>query len=564
MYYLAQQLDQRGETVFIYPAFGAIANPLYNRYYDKEGGTDPAPQDCIVIYCEGTQGNPLKSPYSVRWMLSRLGTNVPKEFADTWDKNELVYHFGWEAGFTDDWKLLPLVYMNPKIEKGIQEQDRDRDRDLVCSYQFRKFHVYHKSLRILHPVGAHEITRETTMEEAVAILCRSKLFISYDPASFYATIATLCGCVALVYPTRGVSKQEWFQTSAFYPFLGDDEGFFGIAYGESELEWAHATLSRAQEQMDRFLARVSCDFLPQFVRDVTQRDRSSLRNTVANVFFNPTTTTRPSMLITGGRGNLAQIIVRHLEATYTILAPSHSELDLTQPLQVDHFLQGRKFDVLVHTAILGGRRTKEETSAVTHTNLLMFENLMRHQEKFGRILNLDSAAIYDRATNIMNRSEKDGLLATVPQDFYGFSKYLIFQRSLSLAHMKHLRIFNVFHDNEEPDRFIRTLRDQGEVTIEEDKYFDFFSDTDFARVVQYFSAAPLESLPKAVNICYQSKLKLSEIAALFCPTTKVTVVREAVNHYCGDSSLLYSLEVGQHICKTLQDSLIQKKYIGQE
>ena len=38
------------------------------------------------------------------------------------------------------------------------------------------------------------------------------------------------------------------------------------------------------------------------------------------------------------------------------------------------------------------------------------------------IINFDSAAIYDRASDILNRKEED--LLTIPNDYYGFSKYI--------------------------------------------------------------------------------------------------------------------------------------------
>ena len=45
------------------------------------------------------------------------------------------------------------------------------------------------------------------------------------------------------------------------------------------------------------------------------------------------------------------------------------------------------------------------------------------------IINFDSAAIYNRSTDILNRKENDLLI--IPTDYYGFSKYVIYQRSLN-------------------------------------------------------------------------------------------------------------------------------------
>jgi hypothetical protein len=121
---------------------------------------------------------------------------------------------------------------------------------------------------------------------------------------------------------------------------------------------------------------------------------------------------------------------------------------------IENYLNQNSFDILVHTAILGGRRTKEETGEVTHLNLVMLENLLFFADRFKMIINFDSAAIYDRSTDILDRKEED--LLTIPTDYYGFSKYIIYQRSLNYKHFYNFRIFNIFHEQEEPNRFVKS------------------------------------------------------------------------------------------------------------
>ena len=148
------------------------------------------------------------------------------------------------------------------------------------------------------------------------------------------------------------------------------------------------------------------------------------------------------VLITGGNGNIAKMIKSNLSTSFNIINPSHIELDILDFSKLKQFLNDNKFDILIHTAILGGRRTKDETGEVTHKNLLMLENLLHFSDKFKMIINFDSAAIYDRATDILNRKEED--LHTIPTDYYGFSKYLIYKRSLAYNHFYNFRIFNIY------------------------------------------------------------------------------------------------------------------------
>ena len=192
------------------------------------------------------------------------------------------------------------------------------------------------------------------------------------------------------------------------------------------------------------------------------------------------------------------------------------------------------------------RRTKEETSEVFYKNILMLENLLHFADKFKMIINFDSAAIYDRSTDILNRSEND--LYTIPTDYYGFSKYVIYQRSKQYNHFYNLRIFNIFHRNEEPDRFIKSCflakQNNTKVTIFDNKYFDFVYEDDFISIIKYYcdNHENPEKLVKTINISYDDKYTLYDIAKLILPEEQIIVLNnELKNNYCGNNNLLKSL-----------------------
>ena len=158
------------------------------------------------------------------------------------------------------------------------------------------------------------------------------------------------------------------------------------------------------------------------------------------------------ILITGGNGNIANIIKRNISNDNILYTTSHSELDILNFNNLKKYIEENNPDIIIHTAIIGGRRTKEETSEVLYKNLLMFENILKLNFN-GIIINFDSAAIYNRKTDIYNRKENE--LNTIPEDYYGLSKYIIYQRSLNYNNIYNFRIFNIFHINEEKDRFIK-------------------------------------------------------------------------------------------------------------
>jgi len=254
------------------------------------------------------------------------------------------------------------------------------------------------------------------------------------------------------------------------------------------------------------------------------------------------------ILITGGNGNIAKMITNNLSCLYDITNPNHEELDILDFLKLKNFLEYNHFDILIHSAVLGGRRTKDENGDVFYKNILMIENLLKFVDKFKMIIHFDSAAIYDRTTNIYNRSEND--LYTIPTDYYGFSKYVIYQRCKQYNHFYNLRIFNIFHSKEEPDRFIKSCflakQKNTSVTIFNDKYFDFVYEDDFICVIKYYCGnyEKQEILQKTLNIAYDKKYTLYDIAKLILPEEKISVLNnELTNNYCGNNDLLKNMDI---------------------
>ena len=255
------------------------------------------------------------------------------------------------------------------------------------------------------------------------------------------------------------------------------------------------------------------------------------------------------ILITGGNGNLAKMIKQNLDKYYIISNPSHNELDLLDFNKLNNYLNENEFDILINTAITGGRRTKPDNYDTFYYNMLMFENIIHFSNKFKMIINFDSAAIYDRTTDINMRNEDD--LFTIPSDYYGFSKYTIYKRSLQYHHMFNLRIFNIFHANEETDRFIKSCfiskYQNKQITIENDKYFEFVYEDDFITIVKYYidNLNQIHILNKTVNICYETKYKLSEIALKIIQNKNLIniVNSDSKYNYSGSNNILKNMNI---------------------
>lgn len=252
------------------------------------------------------------------------------------------------------------------------------------------------------------------------------------------------------------------------------------------------------------------------------------------------------ILITGGNGNIAKMIRHNLSFEFDITCITRNDFDMLDCKALESYLSDKHFDILIHTAIIGGRRTKEEDGEVVYQNLIMFENIMMFADKFRIIMNFDSGAIYDRNSDIFCRTE-DKLLS-VPKDYYGFSKYIIYKRSLQYNNVVNFRIFNIFHVNEEPDRFIKACflakKNGTKVTIFKDKFFDFMYENDFIKIIRHYLTMPMSELKKTINLSYKAKYKLSDIAKLIVNHDFIDIIDPNTSHnYCGNGDQLAQLGI---------------------
>jgi dTDP-glucose 4,6-dehydratase len=284
-YELARLLDKYVKNVRIYPINGTESkqNQIFNKFYNNDF---PIDNDCVVIYCEGTHGNPLNAEKVVRWILSPLGKNVPYDWLHSWGKNELVYYFNSELKFLDNpekissvYKLLNSIYIAPFVK-----QSNFKEREGTC-HTYRKYY-WHNGVNITHnSSNSFEITRLHTMQECVDIFNKYKYFYSYDPCTFLSIISALCGCISIVHPLEGKNKEEWIQSTAVGEYCKSKGLFnlYGIAYGMDDLEYAENTIHLVKEQWDDILKFNEKQLIIPFINDINNFD--NMQNTIQNNYF---------------------------------------------------------------------------------------------------------------------------------------------------------------------------------------------------------------------------------------------------------------------------------------
>ena len=286
-YYLAKLLDELGRTVRIYPSSGIKTdNSIFSKFYKNDF---PIDDNAVVIYCEGTQGNPLNAKNVVRWLLSEMGKNVPYDWVNGWGKNELVYFFNYDKIFSNNeamigtkYKLLTSIYINPLIKNY-----NDPIRKGYC-HTFRKS-FYHKTLRYAHPPNSLEIKREHKLIDCINIFNKREIFISYDPLTFLNVIAALCGCVSVVIKVDGIASQaEWLKTTAVASYVKDKgiDKLYGIAYGIGEIGWARETLHLVSQQWVDILEYCKTNTILPFLKDIDDLNNlENAENTIQKIFF---------------------------------------------------------------------------------------------------------------------------------------------------------------------------------------------------------------------------------------------------------------------------------------
>lgn len=281
-FYLGQLLDKMGEQVRI-RVVNKNKNPLFNNYYDDDLDLN----NTIVIYGEGIKGNPINAKYIVRWMLSELGTNFPTKILNTWNKNELVYYFNSEIKHFNNknkigtiYKYLTTLYINPKIKNN------NNVKNDYCFTLRKKF--YHKKIDYIHPKNSYEISHKNTQDDYINIFNKYKYFISYDPLTFLINIATLCGCISIVYPINGIDKISWIKMTGIAEYFDKINKYdlYGVAYGNSieEISFAENTIDLATEQWTQILKYYEETHINKFIEDINNFE--NMQNTILNNFYN--------------------------------------------------------------------------------------------------------------------------------------------------------------------------------------------------------------------------------------------------------------------------------------
>lgn len=255
------------------------------------------------------------------------------------------------------------------------------------------------------------------------------------------------------------------------------------------------------------------------------------------------------ILIIGSTGFIGRNLREQLASDHEIVAPSHNELDLLDGKRVLEFLENQKFDVVIHSATHNAtRNSKVDVNRMFYNNLRMFFNLVRGSKYYGRMLYFGSGAEYDRKI-MPPKVEENFFGSSVPDDDYGFSKYISNLTAAKSDNIFNLTVFGCFGKYEDWEiRFIsnaicKTLFDLP-ITIRQDVYFDYLYINDLVKIVKWFIEAPNLKYKK-YNICTGKTINLLSLAKTALEISgkklKIEVAQEGLDEeYSGDNRRLMS------------------------
>lgn len=230
------------------------------------------------------------------------------------------------------------------------------------------------------------------------------------------------------------------------------------------------------------------------------------------------------VLVTGANGYVARSIIDNLKGDYDVTSISRQEVDLSNGEKVFQYFKDKYFDVVIHCAVVGGSRLKQDDWWVSDYNLIMYYNLLNCRGSYHKLIHFGSGAeLYARETP------------------YGYSKSVIRQSILNQQDFYNLRIFAVFDENELNTRFIKAsinnYINNKPIVIHQNKVMDFFYMKDLITLVKYYINSDTD-LPKQTDCSYYNTRDLYEIATIINSLSNYSVpinveVGGLANGYCG-------------------------------
>lgn len=228
---------------------------------------------------------------------------------------------------------------------------------------------------------------------------------------------------------------------------------------------------------------------------------------------------KETILITGAgpNGITGRRIKERIEdlKEYNVLSPSSKELNLISKYEVDRYFRENSIDYIIHSAVVSPSRGHDnsEPKDEIENNLRMYFNLASHFKDFKKMFVFGSGAEYDKSKDIINVKEIESDIC-IPNDKYGFVKFIIHRHVLNSSNIYNLRLFGTLNPLEPPTRNVVSnicakITLGLPVVLKRDCRFSFVDIDDVADFIIYGIKNNLQF--HVYNLISDSNLLLSEI-----------------------------------------------------
>jgi hypothetical protein len=231
LHVLANLIAEQGENCYIYSTKtfeGSSAKLIQNENvfnFDKN--------NTMYIYPEVICGNPFGGKFVTRWLLNTPGVLGGDGI---YEPTDLVYKYYDYFDAPDESKVLgELRTFKLKLDKFV---NKGLERNGEC-YIVRK-----GSNKVLdkHRSDSLNIDEYINDDYLIDVFNSKDFFVSYDSMCFHLQQAALCGCVPVVIPDEGVSKEVFIEKAPVNKY--------GVAYGFDDIPHARETMHLLKEYLE--------------------------------------------------------------------------------------------------------------------------------------------------------------------------------------------------------------------------------------------------------------------------------------------------------------------------
>jgi nucleoside-diphosphate-sugar epimerase len=239
------------------------------------------------------------------------------------------------------------------------------------------------------------------------------------------------------------------------------------------------------------------------------------------------------ILITGGNGYVGKSLYNFFKDKYNVTSISRNDFNLNNFEETKLFFKDRYFDVVIHCAISGGSRLKEDTVDVVDNNLKMYYNLLNNKDSYKKFINFGSGAEF-----------------TNPNSFYGKSKIIISESIKDKPQFYNIIIYGVFDENELDTRFIKSnikrYINKEPMIINSNKKMTFFYMNDLIKLVNHIIISDPGKLTHLNWASYGNNYSLFEIAQMINNLDNhkvdINIINKFDADYTTDFNSTYPLE----------------------